>query len=69
MGLSGISIFALLVFSLVVILLFGPKRLGGVGADLGAAIRNFQRALADVTDASASTRAKSPPDVETRPKI
>ena len=58
MGLSGISIFELLVVLLVVILLFGPKRMGSVGADPGAAIRNFQRALADGTDASASTRAK-----------
>jgi sec-independent protein translocase protein TatA len=47
MGLSGINFWELLIVLLVVFLLFGAKRLGSIGTDLGTAIRNFRKALAD----------------------
>jgi sec-independent protein translocase protein TatA len=42
--LSGISPGSLLLILLIVILLFGTKKLRNVGADLGAAIRSFRKA-------------------------
>lgn len=41
----GFSIGHLLVLALVVILVFGTKRLRDVGNDLGAAIKSFRGAL------------------------
>ena len=47
MGLSGIGFWEVFVILLVVFLIFGCKRLVGIGSDLGAAIRDFRKALAD----------------------
>lgn len=45
MGLGGISIWQLLIVLVIVILLFGTKRLGTLGADLGSAIRGFRKSM------------------------
>ncbi len=45
MGLGGISIWQLLIVLVIVILLFGTKRLRGLGGDLGAALRSFKKAV------------------------
>lgn len=42
--LSGISIWQLLIVLLIVVLLFGTKKLRNIGADLGSAIKNFRKA-------------------------
>jgi sec-independent protein translocase protein TatA len=55
MGLSGLSLGHMLVVLLVVILVFGTRKLGDVGADLGAAIKNFRKAMA--TDDSVGPQA------------
>ena len=44
MGLGGISIWQLLILAFIVVLLFGSRRLGSLGADLGGAIRGFRQA-------------------------
>jgi sec-independent protein translocase protein TatA len=41
---SGISIWQLLIVLLIVVLLFGTKKLRNIGADLGSAIKNFRKA-------------------------
>lgn len=51
MGLAGVSIWQLLILAFIVLLLFGSRRLGSLGADLGGAIRGFRQAL----------RGESPP--------
>lgn len=43
--LQGISIWQLLILLAIVILVFGTKRLKGVGSDLGGAIRGFRKGL------------------------
>lgn len=53
MGLSGLSFGHILVVLLVVILVFGTKRLGSLGSDLGEAIKGFRKAMASNDDASA----------------
>jgi TatA/E family protein of Tat protein translocase len=47
MGLSGLSFGHLLVVLLVIVLVFGTKSLGRIGADLGAAIKGFRRAISN----------------------
>jgi len=47
MGLGGIGIGPLLIILLIVALLFGTKRLRGIGGDLGSAIKGFKKAIND----------------------
>ena len=47
MGFGGISPWSLLLILLIVVLLFGTKRLKSVGGDLGGAIKNFKKSMAD----------------------
>jgi sec-independent protein translocase protein TatA len=47
MGLGGISIWQLLIILAIVVLLFGTKRLGNIGSDLGAAIKGFKKSVKD----------------------
>jgi sec-independent protein translocase protein TatA len=51
MGIGGIGIWQLLIILLIVIMLFGSKRLGSLGADLGNAVRGFRKSVADDTPA------------------
>ena len=47
MGLGGISMWQLLVILVIVVLIFGTKRLKSLGGDLGGAIKSFRGAMAD----------------------
>ncbi|GAA4648455.1 Sec-independent protein translocase subunit TatA [Kistimonas scapharcae] len=58
MGLGGISIWQLLIVLLIVVMLFGTKRLRNIGGDLGSAVKGFKKALnSDEADAKADTSA------------
>ncbi len=46
MGLGGISIWQLLIVLAIVVLIFGTKRLKGIGSDLGGALKGFKDAVA-----------------------
>lgn len=41
----GISIWQLLIILVIVLVLFGAKRLRNVGSDLGAAVKGFKNAV------------------------
>ncbi len=43
--LSGISIWQLLILLLIVVLIFGTKRLRNLGGDLGSAIKDFRGSM------------------------
>lgn len=46
MGLfHGVSFGSLLLILLIVVLIFGTKRLRNIGSDLGAAVKSFQEGL------------------------
>ncbi len=47
MGFSGISIWQLLIVLLIVLLVFGTKRLKNIGSDMGNAIKGFKGAMSD----------------------
>ena len=43
----GLSIWQLLIILVIIVVLFGTKRLGSIGSDLGKAIRGFKQAMHD----------------------
>lgn len=47
MGFGGISIWQLLIVLVIVMLLFGTKRLRSLGSDLGSAIKGFRKGMSD----------------------
>lgn len=59
---GGISIWQLLIVAVIVILLFGTKKLRGLGSDLGTAVKGFKNAVTDEDkndDSKASLADKS----------
>lgn len=52
MGLGGINIWSLLIILVIVALIFGTKRLRGIGGDLGGAIKGFKKAIDDDSKAN-----------------
>ena len=47
MGIGGISIWQLLIILVIVALIFGTKKLRGIGSDLGGAVKGFRSAIKD----------------------
>lgn len=47
MGIGGIGIWQLLIILLIVVMLFGTKKLRNIGSDLGGALRGFRSAMKD----------------------
>lgn len=45
MGIGGISVGSLLLILVIVLLIFGTKKLRNVGSDLGGAIKGFRSAM------------------------
>ena len=58
MGLGGISIWQLAIVLLIVVLIFGTKRLKSIGSDLGGAIKGFKKAM-DTDETSRATNGRS----------
>lgn len=50
MGISGISPWSLLLILLIVVLLFGTKRLKNIGKDLGSAVQSFRSGVQETTE-------------------
>lgn len=60
MGLGGISMWQLLIILLIVVLIFGTKKLRNMGGDLGSAVKNFKGAMKDgEADKPADTAAQA----------
>ncbi len=58
MGIGGISIWQLLIILVIVILIFGTKRLKNIGGDLGGAVKGFKDAVSeDKEDADKKPKA------------
>ena len=54
MGFGGISIWQLLIILVIVLLLFGTKRLRNIGTDLGNAVKGFRNLMQDGEDKEAA---------------
>jgi len=50
MGFGGISIWQLLIVLVIIILLFGTKKLRSLGGDLGSAIKSFKQSVREGED-------------------
>ena len=55
MGIGGIGIWQLLIILLIVVMLFGTKKLRNIGSDLGGALKGFKSAMKDNEANKAST--------------
>ena len=62
MGIAGLSFGHLLIVLVVIVLVFGTKKLRNVGGDLGAALRDFKAALG--SDAEGPAERKATTDTE-----
>ena len=65
MGLGGISLWQLLIVLLIVVLIFGTKRLKTIGGDLGGAVKGFRSAMSEAEKAEEEDSDRiSGPDAE-----
>ena len=60
---GSFSIWHWLIVLLVVILIFGTKKLKNMGSDLGAAVKGFKDGVKDGTTSAAADGAKPPQQV------
>lgn len=61
--LSGIGVWQLLVLLVIVVLLFGTKKLTSLGSDLGGAIKGFRKAVKDGEEGNAPLDHEAQEDV------
>jgi len=58
---GSLSIWHWLIVLLVVVLIFGTKKLRNIGADLGGAVKSFKDSMKSEEDKSAQAKAEIPP--------
>jgi len=65
MGLGGISMWQLLIVLLIVVVIFGTKKLSSMGGDLGGAVKGFRKAMSDAeSNDEADAKKLDEPDAE-----
>ena len=52
---AGLSIWHVLIFAIVVILLFGTSKLKNLGKDVGGAVKDFKKSIREEEDRSNTT--------------
>ena len=57
----GISVTKLLIVLVIIIVIFGTKRLKNVGGDLGGAIKSFRNAMREEEEKEAAKSAEEKP--------
>ena len=67
MGFGGISIWQLAIVLVIVVLLFGTKKLRNLGGDLGSAVRGFRKAVSEDEDPQRLDNPTQPGVQETTP--
>jgi len=61
---GGIGITQLLIIAVIIVLLFGTKKLRNMGGDLGSAVKGFKKAMSD----DDSTKTAETKDADFEPK-
>ena len=56
---AGLSIWHVLIFAIVVILLFGTSKLKNLGKDVGGAVKDFKKSMREEEDRSNTTAEPS----------
>ena len=64
MGLGGISIWQLLIILVIVVMVFGTKKLRNMGGDLGTAIKGFKKSVKEEPAENTTTDNISADDTE-----
>lgn len=59
---AGLSIWHVLIFAIVVILLFGTSKLKNLGKDVGGAVKDFKKSIKD--DEAETAQLKEPRTIE-----
>ncbi len=60
---GGLSIWHWLIVLLVVVLIFGTKKLRNIGADLGGAVKGFKEGMKGGEDSDAAKSEEVPPQI------
>lgn len=64
---GGISGWQLLILLLIVVLVFGTKRLRNIGSDLGSAVKGFRKGMEDDSEDPAPEKLEAdPPEAATQ---
>lgn len=61
---AGLSIWHVLIFAIVVILLFGTSKLKNLGKDVGGAVKDFKKSIKDDQIEDTSAKKSGMIDVE-----
>lgn len=69
MGFGGISIWQLLIVLVIIILLFGTKKLRSLGGDLGSAIKSFKQSVREGEDTDSNDTAIDNQNDKTESKV
>ena len=59
----GLSTTHLIIFLVIIIVIFGTKKLRNIGSDLGGAVKGFKDGMKDGSDKTADTSATATPQV------
>ena len=62
MGLGGVNLTQLLIILVIVVLVFGTKKLKNIGSDLGGALKGFKSAMKDDENKNQSTQIEDETD-------
>lgn len=71
---GGISVTQLLILLVIVMLVFGTKRLRNIGSDLGSAVKGFRKGIEDEPEAkepekiTTEEKTAAPPEKEEKAK-
>lgn len=64
----GIGVWELLLLFMIVLVIFGTKRLRNIGGDLGGAIKSFRSAMSEPEDKTEAKAGSSDAATETKDK-
>lgn len=68
MGIGGISVASLVIILLIVVLLFGTKRVRSIGKDLGEALKGFREGVQEAKKEDAASEATEQKSETEEPK-
>ena len=59
MGFGGISIWQLLIILVIVVMIFGTKKLRNMGGDLGTAVKGFKKSVKEDPSSDATSKSQA----------
>lgn len=63
---AGLSIWHVVIFLVVVVLLFGTSKLKNLGKDVGGAVKDFKKSMRDETEENAQLQTPRTIDAEVK---